>query len=69
MAFETLVSMVALSLPVWLVAEQIYSLRKSLQNASKRVEPDIAVDAAAADPSWATSSATTGLPAPEHKAA
>ncbi|HXJ82222.1 MAG TPA: hypothetical protein VMS64_26515 [Candidatus Methylomirabilis sp.] len=40
MAFDTVVNLVALSLPVWLVAEQINLWWTSRQNPGTRVEPE-----------------------------
>jgi hypothetical protein len=62
MVFETVVILVALSLPVWLVAEQISSWRKTPR---KQVERGAGTDA----PSWAEPAARTVLPTPQRKAA
>ena len=67
MTFETLVTLVALSLPVWLVAEQVYVWRRSLRNAGKRVLSEPVANAVG--PSWVSSGARNSLAEAERKAA
>ncbi len=69
MAFETLVDLVALSLPVWLVAEQIHSWRRSRQTPRGQVESETVSATRTDDPSLAASSARGALPPPQRKAA
>jgi hypothetical protein len=69
MTFETVVSLIALSLPVWLVAEQIHSWRRSQQAPRGQVESETVSATRTAGPSIAPSSALGALPAPQRKAA
>ena len=65
MTFETVVNLVALSLPVWLVAEQIISWRRSRQTPRGQVEPTTVSDGG----SWAASNAGSTPTVPQRKAA
>ena len=67
MTFEAVVTLVALSLPVWLVAEQVYVWRRSLRNASKQVLSAPATKPAG--PRWVSPGARTGFPQAERKVA
>ncbi len=65
MAPETIVNLVALSLPVWLVAEQVNSWRRSLKTPRTQVERGTPTDGS----SWAAPAARTVSPTPQRKAA
>lgn len=69
MTFETVVSLVALSLPVWLVAEQAHSWWRSQETPRGQVESQAVSATRTAGPSIAPTSARGALPAPQQKAA
>ncbi len=69
MAFETVAFLVALSLPVWLVVEQVNSWRRSTKSPQGQLESGTIPGVPAPGPSVAVPSTRGILPAPQRKAA
>ena len=69
MTFETVVNLVALSLPVWLVAEQAHSWWRSQETPRGQVESEVVSATRAAGSSIVPPSARSAQPVPQRKAA